>query len=226
MLVALLLLTAPLVLPAPPVSDIVSRATAVIARGPAHAICQAESEQMRLGKQDMVEMSERAAFVRTFTNGTMTDAPPTQRWKDDQALTAEQVATINGRAASKNGETLDEQLRSPFFQPELHEFTLAREETLWGRAVYVLTVTAKKAKGARGTVWVDAETAVELKGELVPQEMPSNVDSLMWQEQFEKLPDDSVVRSLIHIEGRGHFLFFRAATRFNARVKSCAVQAP
>lgn len=217
------MLAALFVIAAPTLPEIVARAAAVLSHAPTHAVCRAETEQMRLGKRGAIEMRERAAFVRTFLGAAFSDSAPTLRWKDEQALSPEQVSTINGRAMNKNGETLDEQLRSPLVHPERHDFERVGEDTLWGHAVYVVKVTAKTPQGANGTVWIDATSFVERKGELTPQQAPAHIDSLSWQEQFEALADGSVVRSLIHIEGRGHFLFFTAATRFNERLFECAV---
>jgi len=205
---------------APSVDDIVSK-SALSFRPVTHAVCQSETEQLRLGGHDAVVARERAAFVRTYERGTYSDAAPSKRWKDDEALSDEQVTTINGRATTPRDDTLDRKLTSPLLDAVAHAFTLQREDTLWGHKVYVLHVAAKTDKGSNGTLWIDAESFVELKGELTPQSPPSNVDSLSWQEQFMPL-GDGVARTLIHIEGRGHFLFFRAATRFTERVVSCA----
>jgi hypothetical protein len=211
-----------LLLAALPVDEIVEKAVAAMARMPSHATCHAESEELRLGKKDAVESSERAAFDTIFSAGKSTNSPPSRRWKDDQPLTAEQVASINGRGAT-SGDTLDVRMQSPFRTRTHVHFNGLREDTLWGHHAYVLQVAAADKDGSNGTVWVDADNFLELKGELTPQQLPDHADALSWQEQFTRLADGSVVRSLVHIEGRGHFLFFKANMRFTERILGCEI---
>jgi hypothetical protein len=102
-------------------------------------------------------------------------------------------------------------------------FALLRRESLWGRPALVLSVRAREPKPTlvNGTVWIDAETFVELKGELVPSAMPDHVDWLKLQEQYALGPGGVPVPSLLRVEGAGHLLFMKKQFRTTIRWSDC-----
>jgi hypothetical protein len=102
-------------------------------------------------------------------------------------------------------------------------FELLRKETLWGRPTYVVKVSAQKnaPEHANGTLWIDAERFVELKGELEPSAMPPHADWIKVQEQYVPGPKDVAVPSFLHIEGAGHMLFLHKQFRTTLRWSDC-----
>lgn len=102
---------------------------------------------------------------------------------------------------------------SPFSPKRVaaHRFTLLRTETLWQRPTYVLAVSALKANAtsANGTVWVDAEYFVPLKGEYQPARLPRLVSWLKILAQEARLDGGGVSPTLLKIDGLGGMPFFR-----------------
>jgi hypothetical protein len=102
-------------------------------------------------------------------------------------------------------------------------FELVRKETLWGRPAYVVKVRAQKAspQQSNGTLWIDAERFIELKGELSPSAMPPHADWIRVQEQFAPGPAGVAVPTYLHIEGAGHMLFLHKQFRTTLRWSDC-----
>src|SRR5262249_34825105 len=145
-------------------------------------------------------------------------------------LTAEELAAERDKAkkqrAKRREKKGDEDIDwSPFAKKNApsESFELLRREVLWGRPTYVLKVKAMRNETslANGTVWIDAEKWVALKGELVPSAMPPHADWLKVQEQYVLGPRDVPVPSLVNIAGGGHFMFMRKQFPSTLRWSSC-----
>jgi hypothetical protein len=100
-----------------------------------------------------------------------------------------------------------------------------RRETLWGRPALVVRVHADKRDDnpslANGTLWIDAERWVELKGELTPVKLPPHADWLKIQEQFVLDGGGVPLPTFLHIEGAGHLLFIKKQFTSTLRWSDC-----
>lgn len=214
--------------PLPPVADVVARARARMENKPNGLVCAVAVETLVMDKAGKVEHTEdrrgkatlRGDDQQVDTESVVRDGKPMSAAE----LQAERDKLKKERAKRKQGD--DEfDLSSPFAAANApsETFELLRRETLWGRPALVLAVHAKERKPtlANGTVWLDADSFVELKGVLAPAQNPDHVDWLKVQEQYTLGPGGVPVPSLLHIEGGGHFLFMKKQFRTTLRWSGC-----
>jgi len=104
-----------------------------------------------------------------------------------------------------------------------HRFDLLRQETLWGRPAYVVKVSALKTKetSANGTVWIDAEHFVPLKGEYTLAKLPRFVTWLKVQTQHVPFAGGTAAPSLLKIDGAGGVPLFRKTFTSTMRWTGC-----
>jgi len=214
--------------PLPPVGDVIAKARAVMDKKPKEVVCRIVVDTQLLDKTGKPEHDEHRVGRVTF-RGDDSDVVSETVVRDGKAMSAVDIAEEHARIEkdkkkSKKKNT-DDFTPSPLDPKNAgnENFELVRKETLWGRPAYVIKVSAKtKApEHANGTLWIDADNYVELKGELVPSEMPPHADWVKVQEQYVPGPEDVAMPSLLHIEGAGHMLFMHKQFRTTLRWSDC-----
>jgi hypothetical protein len=212
----------------PPVGDVVQKARAVMAHKPAHVTCKVHVDTELLDKTGKLEHAEKREGKATL-DGDDSDIESTSVVRDGKALSAQELADERAKlkkqqAHKKKGGDDDFEI-SPLDAKNAPDerFELMRKETLWGHPAYVVRVTAQKSTGslANGTLWIDADRFVELKGELVPAELPSHADWVKVLEQYELGDNQAPLPALLHIEGAGHLLFMHKQFRTTLRWSDC-----
>ena len=217
--------------PLPPVGEVVAHARAVMDKNVKDVVCKVVVDTQLLDKTGKIEHDEHREGKATL-HGDDQDIESSKVVRDGQPMTADQLADERNKVQrdkqkSKKKKSSDDDfdVMSPLSSKNVGEesFELLRREILWGRPTYVLKVTAKKhsPQQANGTLWIDAERFVELKGELVPSEMPAHADWIKVQEQYVSGPQQIVVPSLLHIEGAGHMMFMHKQFRTTLRWSEC-----
>jgi hypothetical protein len=211
----------------PPVADVVAHARAVMDKKPGEIVCKVVVDTQLLDKTGKPEHDEHREGKTTF-RGDDSEIESTAVVRDGKAMSAAEIAEehdkVKKQKAKKKGGD-DDFTPSPLDAKNAPDesFELLRKETLWGRPTYVLKVQAKKKspQHANGTLWIDAERFVELKGELTPSEMPPHADWIKVQEQYLPGPKDVAVPAYLHIEGAGHMLFMHKQFRTTLRWTDC-----
>ena len=213
----------------PPVADVVAKARAVMDKKPNGVVCKIVVDTQLLDKTGKPEHDEHREGKATL-RGDDQDVESTAVVRDGKAMSdvdiAEERAKVqkDKKKAKKKGGDDDFDLSPLAAKNAANEaFELAGKETLWGRPAYVLKVRAQKQspQQANGTLWIDAERFVELKGELTPSEMPPHADWIKVQEQYVAGPRDVPVPSYLHIEGAGHMMFMHKQFRTTLRWSDC-----
>jgi len=213
----------------PPVGDVVTKARAVMDKKPDNVVCKIVVDTQLLDKTGKPEHNEHREGKATL-RGDDQDVESTAVTRDGKAMSdvdiAEERAKVqkDKKKAKKKGGDDDFDLSPLAAKNAANEsFELVGKETLWGRPAYVLKVRAQKQspQQANGTLWIDAERFVELKGELTPSEMPPHADWIKVQEQYVPGPKDVPVPAYLHIEGAGHMLFMHKQFRTTLRWSDC-----
>ena len=214
----------------PPVGDVITHARTVMdKKAPDQIVCKVVVDTQLLDKTGKPEHNEHREGKATL-RGDDQDVESASVVRDGKAMSdadlAEERAKVqkDKRKAKKKGGDDDFDLSPLAAKNASNEaFELVGKETLWGRPAYVLKVRAQKTspQQANGTLWIDAERFVELKGELVPSEMPPHADWVKVQEQYVPGPEDVAMPSLLHIEGAGHMLFMHKQFRTTLRWSDC-----
>jgi hypothetical protein len=213
----------------PPVADVVAHARTVMDRKPQEVVCKIVVDTQLLDKTGKPEHNEHREGKATL-RGDDQDVESAQVVRDGKAMSDADIADERAkvqkdkRKAKKKGNDDDFDLSPLAAKNAANEaFELVGKETLWGRPAYVLKVRAQKTspQQANGTLWIDAERFVELKGELVPSEMPPHADWIKVQYQYVPGPKDAPVMSYLHISGAGHMLFLHKQFRTTLRWSEC-----
>jgi hypothetical protein len=211
----------------PPVADVVAHARAVMDKKPAEIVCKVVVDTQLLDKTGKPEHDEHREGKATL-RGDDQDIESTAVVRDGKAMSASEIAEerekVKKQKAKKKGGDDDFDLSPLDAKNAPHEsFELLRKETLWGRPTYVVKVQAQKKspQQANGTLWIDAESYVQLKGELTPSEMPPHADWIKVQEQYLPGPKAVAVPAYLHIEGAGHMLFMHKQFRTTLRWTDC-----
>jgi hypothetical protein len=212
----------------PPVGDVVARARQVMDKKPDSIVCKVVVDTQLLDRKGKPEHDEHRVGKATF-HGDDSDIESESVVRDGKTMSADEIAeerakVLKDKKKQKKGSD-DDFTPSPLDSKNApnENFEMVRKETLWGRPAYVIKVSAKtKApQHANGTLWIDAERFVELKGELTPSEMPPHADWIQVQEQYVPGPKDVPVPSYLHIEGAGHMLFMHKQFRTTLRWSDC-----
>ena len=209
--------------PRPPLAQIVERASQLALKKPDGIVCRVETEALQLDSGGKKEHDTRAESEVTFKSGERNEAVIRQ-WKDGKELTQRELAAQDKKRAEEKAQGKGElELKEPLEQPGKYRFALLREEELWGRRAYVLSAapTAQGSEDLKGTLWIDANSFVELKAELLPANNPDRVDWMKVQLQAALDPSGAPVPTLVQLEGGGHFLLFRKGFRFTQRWSGC-----
>ncbi|MGZ3407126.1 MAG: hypothetical protein ACXVAN_11825 [Polyangia bacterium] len=214
----------------PSVAEVVAHARAVMEKKPQEVVCKVVVDTQLLDKTGKPEHDEHREGKATL-RGDDQDIESSKVVRDGKAMTDSEIADERAKvqkdkqkAKKKKGGDDDFDLSPLAAKNAAHEsFELVRREVLWGRPTYVLKVSANKQspQQANGTLWIDAERFVELKGELVPSEMPAHADWIKVQEQYVPGPQDVAVPSFLHIEGAGHMMFMHKQFRTTLRWSDC-----
>ncbi|MCU1281555.1 MAG: hypothetical protein JWM53_5101 [bacterium] len=214
----------------PPVAEVVAHARAVMDRKPQAVVCKVVVDTQLLDKTGKPEHDEHREGKATL-RGDDQDIESSKVVRDGRVMTADELADERAKvqkdkqkAKKKKGGDEDFDLSPLAAKNAANEsFELVGKETLWGRPTYVLKVRATKhsPQQANGTLWIDAERFVELKGELIPSEMPAHADWIKVQEQYVPGPQDLAVPSYLHIEGAGHMMFMHKQFRTTLRWSEC-----
>jgi hypothetical protein len=210
----------------PLVGDVVAKARAVMDRKPTEVVCKVSVDTMLMDKSGKPEHEEHREGKATL-RGDDQDIESQKVVRDGKPLTVDEITeerqkVLKQKKKRKEGEEFDISPLASKNAPS-EAFELVRKETLWGRPAYVLKVKALKSSPqlANGTVWIDAETFVELKGELVPSEMPPHADWVKVQEQYVLGPKAVPVPAFLHIEGAGHMMFMHKQFKTTLRWDDC-----
>jgi hypothetical protein len=229
LVVALLAVAAPAAAdaPLPSLDEVVQKARAVMERKPDGVVCALRAETEVRDKTGKIEHTEDRKGKATL-HGDDQEVETESVVRDGKAMTAAELQAERDKLKqqrAKRKKSDDEFDLSPFAARNApsETFELLRRETLWGRPALVLAVRAKEAKPTlpNGTVWIDAESFVELKGELAPSQNPDHVDWLKVQEQYTLGPGGVPVPSFVHIAGGGHFLFMKKQFRTTLHWSGC-----
>jgi len=212
----------------PPIADVVAHARAVMDKKPDSIVCKVVVDTQLLDKKGKAEHDEHRVGKATL-RGDDQDIVSESVVRDGKTMTADEIAdernkVLKDKKKQKKGGDDDFDLSPLAAKNAPNEaFELVRKETLWGRPTYVVKVSAKKQspQQANGTLWIDAERFVELKGELTPSEMPAHADWIKVQEQYVPGPKDVAVPAYLHIEGAGHMLFMHKQFRTTLRWSDC-----
>jgi hypothetical protein len=213
----------------PSVDEVVKQARALMDKKPQEVVCKVVVDTQLLDKTGKPEHDEHREGKATFRGDDM-DIESATVVRDGKAMTADEIAEERAkvqkdkRKAKKKGGDDDFDLSPLDAKNVAHEsFELLRRETLWGRPALVLKVTAtkKSPNQANGTLWIDAERFVELKGELTPSDMPPHADWIKVQEQYVPGPNELEMPSYLHIEGAGHMMFMHKQFRTTLRWSDC-----
>jgi hypothetical protein len=215
--------------PALSVDEVVTRARAVREKRPAQIVCHIEIESELAGKNGEVEHSDKRDGSATLHGAdNQIDIVPAHGVHDGKAMSKSELdeehkKTEQQRKANKSHDMEIVPLASK--NAAQQRFTLLRSDTLWGRPVYVLDVkaepTSNDASLATGTLWIDAETFVELKGVLSPLKLPPHADWIKVQEQFVLGPGATTIPSFLRIEGGGSMMFIRKSFKSTLRWSDC-----
>jgi hypothetical protein len=207
--------------------EVLARARAVMDRKPQSTVCRitVETEVLdRAGKREHEDKREGRATLR----GNEQDVVTERAWRDGKPMSADELAAERAQAQKRRGERKDDQLElAPLATKNAGQerFELLHTQTLWGRPALVLRVHADGAPDnqtlANGTLWIDAERFVELKGELTPATLPPHTDWVKIQEQYALAPDGVPLPTFLHIEGAGHFMFMKRQVRSTLRWNDC-----
>jgi len=219
--------------PTPPalaVEQIVERTIAVMDRKPEHLLCRVLSERRVLDGDGKVDDDERSEVEET-RHGDHIDWKIVQKWKNGRDVTAQALAEQRRKEddRKRKGESDrgkdDDDLMEPFSKKwsSHYRFELLKQESIWGRPAYVLRVTAREHKtgAGNGTVWIDAERFVELRGEFVPSKLPDHADWARFQMQFALHPSGVVVPTFLKFEGAGHAWFIKKGFRQTIKWQDC-----
>jgi len=212
----------------PPVGDVVAHARQVMDKKPDSIVCKVVVDTQLLDRKGKPEHDEHRVGKATL-RGDDQDIVSESVTRDGRAMTPVELAderqkVLKDKKKQKKGGDDDFDLSPLAAKNAPNEgFELLRKETLWGRPTYVIKVSAKKQspQQANGTLWIDAERFVELKGELTPSEMPAHADWIKVQEQYVPGPKEVAVPSYLHIEGAGHMLFMHKQFRTTLRWSEC-----
>jgi hypothetical protein len=211
----------------PSVDEVVSRARAVMERKPERAVCRIHVETQLLDKAGKLEHEDKRDGQATL-HGNAQDVATEHGWRDGKPISADELAAERAKTEkqAKAHKSDDDFELSPLAPKNAAQqtFELVQKETLWGRPAFVVRVRARPADNptlANGTLWIDAERFVELKGELAPAKLPPHADWVKIQEQYALGPDGVPLPTFLHIEGAGHLLFVKKQFRSTLRWSDC-----
>jgi len=210
--------------------DIVTRARAVADKKPHHVVCKVNLESQLFGKSGELEHKEVREGDTTF-DGDKADVDTKRAWRDGKPLTEETLKSerekmkkAEAKAQAKTEKNDDDFDLAPLESKNAagQSFELVGKQQLWGHDVYVLMVAAKRPSTdlANGTVWLDADSFVQLKAELVPARLPEHADWVKTQTQF-ALFGGVAVPTYLHVMGAGHFLMFKKTFEMTMKWSSC-----
>jgi hypothetical protein len=212
----------------PPVADVVSKARMVSDKKTDEMVCKVVVDTQLLDKTGKPEHDEHREGKATF-RGDDQDIESLAVTRDGKAMSKDDLAEERAKVQKdkkkdkKKGESeFDLSPLSPKNAPN-ESFELVGKETLWGRPVYVVKVSAQKKspQQANGTLWIDAENYVQLKAELSPSEMPPHADWIKVQMQFIPGPKEVAAPAFLHIEGAGHMWMMHKQFRTTVRWSDC-----
>jgi len=211
----------------PQVAEAVAQAQKVMNKKPDSIVCKVVVDTQLLDRKGKAEHDEHRVGKATF-HGDDSDIESQSVTRDGRALSADDIAeerakVLKDKKKQKKGD--DDFTPSPLDSKNAanESFEMVRKDTLWGRPVYVLKVSAKtKApEHANGTLWIDAEKFLVLKAELSPSAMPPHADWIKVQQQFVPGPKDAPVPSFLHIEGAGHMWMMHKQFRTTLHWSDC-----
>ncbi|MCA1664250.1 MAG: hypothetical protein LC659_08280, partial [Myxococcales bacterium] len=206
-----------------------AHARAVMDRKPQGVVCKLVVDTQLLDKAGKPEHDEHREGKATL-RGDDQDVESTSVVRDgkpmsDADIADERAKVQKDKRKSKKKGGDDDFTPSPLDAKNAPDeaFELVGKETLWGRPVYVVKVRAQKKspQHANGTLWIDADRFVELKGELTPSEMPPHADWIKVQEQYVLGPNEVPLPAYLHIEGAGHMMFMHKQFRTTLRWSDC-----
>jgi hypothetical protein len=210
----------------PTLDEIVSRARAVADKKADRMTCRMTMETAILDTAGNLEHREfREGDVTIHGDDAVLE--PTRIVRDGKPMSDADIqkerAKMKEQRDKHKGQNDDFEL-SPLGSKNAsgERFELLRKEQLWGHDAYVVKVTATRAAPslANGTLWIDAVSYVELKGEVTPAKLPDHADWVKVQEQF-ALSDGISLPTYLHIVGAGHRLVFHKGFESTLKWSGC-----
>ncbi|HEX4461638.1 MAG TPA: hypothetical protein VIA18_26845 [Polyangia bacterium] len=208
-----------------PLDEILKRARVVSEKKPSGTVCHLRVATQLSDKAGKVEHDEVREGTATLTGDDQED-DFVSVIRDGKPMGKEELATERTKVKKQQKERKKDEVELSPLAPknaDAEKFELVGNQTLWGRPVYVIKVHADGDGGslANGTLWIDRETFVEVKGELEPARMPPHADWVKVQEQFALDGHGVPIPSLLNIQGAGHMFFVHKQFRSTLRWSDC-----
>jgi hypothetical protein len=208
-----------------PLNEIVARARMVSDKKPKSTVCRLHVETRLSDKSGKLEHEEIRDGKATLT-GSDQDDDFENVVRDGKPMGKEELASERKKVKKQQADRKNEEVElSPLAAKNAasEKFDLVGKEMLWGRPVYVIKVQAEGdgPSLASGTLWIDAERFVEVKGELSPARMPPHADWVKVQEQFTLDGKGVPLPTLLNIQGAGHMFFVHKQFRSTLRWSDC-----
>jgi hypothetical protein len=208
-----------------PVEAIVRRAVAAMERHPPKWVCKIFTQAEMTDLQGNVEDVYLVEAEQTH-EGKRTEDRIVRATKNGKDITAEaQAKQKEALAKRKPKEDHEREVAVPLSEEGVSKygFTLIRRDVLWKHPVWVVGVRAKEriTTAGDGTAWIDADTGVLLKAELVPAKLDDHLYWLKFHMQFEAHAGGFAVPTLLKVEGAGHYLAIKKGFRSTIRWAGC-----
>ena len=208
-----------------PLDEILKRARVVSEKKPSGTVCHlrvATQLSDKAGKLEHDEVREGTAKL----NGDDQEDDFVSVIRDGKPMGKDELAAERAKVKKQQQSRKKDEVELSPLAPknaDAEKFELVGNETLWGRPVYVIKVHAEGdgASLASGTLWIDRESFVEVKGELEPARMPPHADWVKVQEQFALDGHGVPIPSLLNIQGAGHMFFVHKQFRSTLRWSDC-----
>jgi hypothetical protein len=208
-----------------PLDEILKRARVVSEKKPNGTVCKLRvSTQLsdKSGKLEHEEVRQGTAILK----GDDQDDDFDSVVRDGKPMGKDELAAERAKVKKQQKDRKKDEVELSPLAPKnaaSEKFELVGKETLWGRPVYVVKVRAEGdgSSLASGTLWLDSERFVEVKGELEPARMPPHADWVKVQEQFLLDGNGVPIPSLLNIQGAGHMFFVHKQFRSTLRWTDC-----
>ena len=234
LLAALLFLAAPPPpdRPAPPLDEVVRRASAVQEKRPQKLTCRVEIRASLLDSDGNAKEAQVLERSERWESGVARPGPITKVVADGRTLPPAELAEaalddarkqqdLDARRQRGEGKEL-----APVFSAArvpLTLFKLLHEELLAGRRTVALAFAPLPGTqdGRAGTAWIDAETFLPVRVTSSPQPLPDHVDSLVMDEEQQLTAHGEVAPLRTKIESAGGFFFLRRRMKLETTWSDC-----
>jgi len=227
---AALVVAAPALAADPPsIDEIVRRTAENTDREREHYRCRVTVDAQIVDGKGKLKNEERSELEVTH-DGKQQKTHLVKKWKDGKELGPAELVKAEREDEEQRKKNAEKNKSGGEFVPPLsvkgtalHKYTLLGQEQLWGHPAYVVKLEARERKvsSVDGTAWIDADRFIPLKGEYVPAKLPPHADWMKFHEQYELGADGYPIRTLLKIDGAGHFLMIKMGGRVTIRTVEC-----